>query len=124
MVIRLMSAIGWTTTMARDFTAYRRDRSIKASSDLTSRRTGSDPSRYILSLSKGEGQTRAPTGCWSNPSARQQQTANGSMWLAIAAPDLMQRPAFQRRQISVLWVNESLACFPSLINTIPKQKVY
>jgi hypothetical protein len=28
------------------------------------------------------------------------------------------------RQISDLWVRESLARFPSLINTIPKQKIY
>ena len=45
--------------------------------------------------------------------------------LAKGAPDLMQRlPAFQRRQISVLCVAEGLARFPSLINTISKQKIY
>jgi hypothetical protein len=33
-------------------------------------------------------------------------------------------PDFQRLQISVLCVEESLARFPSLINTILEQKIY
>src|SRR5713101_717180 len=91
LAIRLMSAIGRTATMAGDLPAHRRGRSIEVSGYPTNRRTGSDPSREVLSLSKGEGSTRASAGCWRNPSARQQQTANGAMWLAEGAPDLMQR---------------------------------
>jgi hypothetical protein len=47
------------------------------------------------------------------------------MRLAIGAPDLMQRlPGLPTVQISVLCAKESLARFPSLINTILEQQVY
>src|SRR2546426_3939987 len=55
LVIRLMSAIDRTATMAVDLPAHRRGSSIEVSGYFTNRRTGSDPSRNVLSLSKGEG---------------------------------------------------------------------
>src|SRR5277367_6425031 len=77
--------------MALHFSAHSRGRSLEVSGNLTDRRTGSDSSRDILALGKSQGDTRAMTGCRRNPPARQQQTANGSMWLVKGAPNLMQR---------------------------------
>src|SRR5271154_5592694 len=88
MVVRHMSSICWTATVADYFPAYGRSRSIHSSSNLTKRRTGADPSRYIFSLTKGEREARATAGCWRNPSARQQQMANGRMRLVEGAPNL------------------------------------
>jgi hypothetical protein len=70
-VIRPMGSISWTATVAAYFTANRRSCSIQSPSNLTKRRTGRDSSRYIFSLSQGEREARALTGCWRNPSARQ-----------------------------------------------------
>src|ERR1700726_1024857 len=75
--------------MALHFSAHCRSRSLEVSGNLTDRLTGSDPPRYILSLCKSECETGAMTGCRGNPTARQQQTANGSMWLVKGAPKLM-----------------------------------
>src|SRR5580704_2088677 len=91
LVIRLMSAIGRTATMAGDFPAHRGGRPIEATSDLANRRTGSDPSRDVLSLRQCEYSWGATTGGGRNPSARQQQTANGAMGLVKGATNLMQR---------------------------------
>jgi len=55
LVIRVMGVIGRTATMAGDLPAHRRGRAIQASSDLTKRRTGSDPSGDIFSLNPCEG---------------------------------------------------------------------
>ena len=49
-----LRAIGRTATMASDLSAHRRRSSMKAISDLTNRRAGSDPSRDIFSLSESE----------------------------------------------------------------------
>ena len=54
-VIRLMGVIHRMATVARNLPAHRRSRSIEASSDLTKRRTGSDPARDVLALCKGAG---------------------------------------------------------------------
>src|SRR5215472_2487335 len=54
LVIRIMGTVGRTATMARNFPAYRRRSSIEATGDLTNRRTRSDPSRDIFSLSESE----------------------------------------------------------------------
>src|SRR5229473_5823973 len=50
LVIRLMSAIARTATMAGDLPAHRRGSSIEVSGYLTNRRTVSDPPRDFLSL--------------------------------------------------------------------------
>src|SRR6185369_2611489 len=50
LLIRLMSAIDKTTTMARDLPTHRRGRSSEVSGDLTDRPAGSDSSRKVLAL--------------------------------------------------------------------------
>jgi hypothetical protein len=91
MVIRHMGPIGETATVARYLPTHRRGRSIQSSSDLTKRRTRSDPSRYILSLTQGERQTRTTAIYGRNPSGGQQQTSNRTMGLIKSAPNLVQR---------------------------------
>src|SRR5271169_6916190 len=77
--------------MALHFSTHGRSRSLQVSGNLTDRRTASDSSRYILPLCKSQCDAGAMTGCRGNPTARQQQTANGAMWLVKGAPNLMQR---------------------------------
>src|SRR5215470_10544150 len=55
LLIRLMSTIGRTATMACDLPANRRGCSIESAGDLTKRGAGSDASRDVLSLSEREG---------------------------------------------------------------------
>jgi hypothetical protein len=55
LLIRFMSAIARTATMAGDLSAHRRGSSTQVSGDLPHRRAGSNPSRDVLSLRKGEG---------------------------------------------------------------------
>ncbi len=54
LLVRIMSTIGRAATMASDLPAHRRRSSMEATGDLTNRRTGSDPSRDIFSLSESE----------------------------------------------------------------------
>jgi len=63
----------------------------QSSGNLTKRAIGTIPRDISSRSARVRARRRAPPGAWSNSSARQQQTANGSMWLAIGAPDLMQR---------------------------------
>src|SRR6202041_149841 len=45
----------------------------------------------VLSLRHGKRPSRAAAECWSNPSARQQHSANTAVRLVKSAPNLMQR---------------------------------
>src|ERR1017187_8716864 len=54
LVTRFTGSIDRTATVACHFPAHRRRSSLQASGDLTNRRTASDPSRDVLSLSQRE----------------------------------------------------------------------
>src|SRR6202167_2976133 len=91
LLICIMGTIGRTATMASYLPAHGGGRSIQTSRYLTNRGTRSYPSREVLSLREGERQSRAAAERWSNPSARQQHSANATVGLVKNAPNLMQR---------------------------------
>src|ERR1700691_3498782 len=91
LLICIMGTIGRSATMASDLPAHGGGRSIQASRYLTNRGTRSDPSGDVLSLRHGKRPSRAAAECWSNPSARQQHSANTAVRLVKSAPNLMQR---------------------------------
>jgi hypothetical protein len=98
---------------------------MEASSYLRNRRAGSHPSR-MSSRSAPErasrGRRRTAGGIPPRGNNKQRIELCG---LPKARPiSCNDYPAFQRLQISVLCAGESLARFPSLINTILKQHVY
>jgi len=87
--VRIMGTIGKTAAMAYDLSAHCRGGTTQTTGDLANRRAGSDPSRNIFSLSKGECSPRAATSNGSDAPTWQQQLANGGMWPAISAPNRM-----------------------------------
>src|SRR5208337_570289 len=91
LLVRIIGAIGRSATMARNLPAHRRRSPMKTTGDLTNRRTGSHPSRNVLSLSERERQPRAATSHRRDAAARQQHSANRVVTLAVDAPDFMQR---------------------------------
>src|SRR6202011_6289806 len=122
--IGLAGSINRTTTMALRFSAHCRSRSLEVSGNLTDRRTGSEPPRYILALCKSECETGAMTGCRGNPTARQQQTANGSMWLVKGAPNLMQRLSRLPSAPDVTLPQKAQTVFLASYNTTFKEQIY
>ncbi|HMD07551.1 MAG TPA: hypothetical protein VKH63_08455 [Candidatus Acidoferrum sp.] len=74
--IRFIGSIFRTATMTYHFPAHRRRGSVQKLSYLTNRRTGSNPSRDVLSLRQCECQQRASTGYRNNPTAKRHHTAN------------------------------------------------
>jgi hypothetical protein len=77
--------------MAGDLPTHSGNGSIQMSGNLTDRRTAGHPSRDVLSLRECDRSPRATTSEGRDTTARQQQTANGAMWLVKGAPNLMQR---------------------------------
>src|ERR1700730_14299499 len=87
--------------MPRHLPASRWHRPLQILGYLTHRRTGSDPSRDVLSLRQCKREQRAPTGSRNNPAVLRQHKLNGHVVLAEGSSNL-----------------------PCVINTTFREKIY
>ena len=90
LVVHIMSTISRAATMARDFPTHRGGGPIDTSEISRVDQPEAIP-REMSSLNERDWQPRAATSDGRDAATRQQHLANGGMWLAISAPDLMQR---------------------------------
>src|ERR1019366_2781049 len=91
LVIGFTGSILSSPAMAGHLPAHPPGSSLETFGYRTNRRTGSDPSRDVLSLGQCECERRAATGGRNNPTALRQHKLNRHVVLAKSAPNLVQR---------------------------------
>jgi hypothetical protein len=125
MIIRHMGSIGRTATVARNLPAHRRGRSIEVSGHLTKRRTGSNPSRDIFSLSQGSARRQRRRAAGGIPPRVNNKHRMELCGLSKARPiSCSDCPAFHRYQMLLFSIAESPNRFPGLIHTTFREQTY